>query len=578
MHRFVSHVMSKWSLSVAVLLTLANIATFARAQSADLVLVGGRIATVDPAKPTAEAIAVRGGRIVAVGTDTEIRKLIGDSTRVVELGGKFAMPGFIEGHGHFLSLGRSKMNLDLTAAESWGEIIQLVAEAAKTRKPGEWIIGRGWHQSKWTTPTEPNVEGYPVHQALSKVSPDNPVFLTHGSGHMCFANAAAMKLAGITRSTPDPDGGTILRTMLGEPTGVFRESAQGAIRFAYSQALAARPAAEVQADTLRAVELATAECLANGVTSFHDAGVSFSDVDLFRKLVDENKLKVRMWLMLRESNDKLAETMAQYRVVGYGGNRLTVRAIKRMIDGALGAHGALFLAPYNDLPEQKGLTLDSPDMLRETALLALKNDFQLCVHAIGDRANREVLDVYNQVFQSAEGNKDRRWRIEHAQHLDPADIPRFKDLNVIASMQGVHCTSDAPYVIERLGEIRARDGAYAWRSLLDAGAKVINGTDVPVESINPIASFYASVTRRLPDGTAFFPEQCMKRDEALRSYTIDGAFAAFEEDLKGSLTPGKLADIVVLSQDLLKVPDDKLPDTRVEMTIIGGEVVYETPK
>jgi predicted amidohydrolase YtcJ len=279
--------------------------------------------------------------------------------------------------------------------------------------------------------------------------------------------------------------------------------------------------------------------------------------------------------MVNEDNQALARHMRDYRISGVGQDRLTVRAVKRLLDGALGTHGAWLLEPYDDLPESTGLNTLSLASLRRTAELCLQQDWQLCVHAIGDRANRETLNVFAEAFQSQPGRQDRRWRVEHAQHLDPADIPRFQQLGVIASMQGVHCTSDAPYVVRRLGRRRAAQGAYVWRSLLDSGAVLVNGTDTPVERVDPLACFYSSVTRKQRNGEAFFPEQRMRRDEALHSYTLAAAYAAFEEDQKGSLSPGKLADMVVLSRDILTAPEEEITETEVLYTIVGGDILYQ---
>jgi len=497
--------------------------------------------------------------------------LIGPKTRVIDLDGKLVIPGFVEGHGHFISLGNSKMILDLTQARTWEEMVELVAAAAKDVPAGRWIVGRGWHQGKWTHTPEPNVEGYPIHDALSRVTLDHPVMLTHRTGHMLMANAKAMELAGVTRDSEKVNGSEVLRDGAGNPTGVFRETAGDLIRQAYSRSQRGRSAQQTRDDRLQAVQHATDECLANGVTSFQDAGASFADVDLFRELAERRELKLRLWVMLDEDNDALTRRMADYRMVGAGKHHLTVRGIKRMFDGALGTHGARLLAPYDDLPGSTGHNTLSIESLRRAAELARQHDFQLCVHAIGDRANREVLDLFESVN---EGQNTLRWRIEHAQHLHPDDIPRFQQLGVIASMQGIHCTSDAPFVIARLGQRRAKYGAYAWRSLLDAGAMVINGTDAPVEPISPIYSFHASVTRELPNGVSFFPEQRMTREEALRSYTRDTAYAAFEEDLKGTLSPGKLADMVVLSRDILTAADDEILGTNILYTIVGGRVLY----
>jgi predicted amidohydrolase YtcJ len=545
------------------------------AEPADLVLRGGKVATLVSDKPTAEAVAIRGERIVAVGTAEEIGLLIGPQTKVMDTTGKLVVPGFIEGHGHFLSLGEQKLKLDVSDATSWQEVIERVAAAAKQTPKGKWIDGRGWHQGKWRVPPEPEVQGYPVVTALSRATPDHPVVLTHGSGHMCLANAKAMELAGVTAGTKSPAGGEILRDPAGQPTGVFRETAGGLIYRAHARALSERTPQQVREEQLAAIRLATEECLKFGVTSFQDAGSSTADVDLFKELADRGELQVRLWVMLNESNGVLARRLAGYRMVGQGKGFLTVRGIKRMVDGALGTHGAWLLEPYDDLPASTGLNTLPLDELRKTAELAIEHDYQLCVHAIGDRANREVLSVMEETFRRHADKRDLRWRIEHAQHLHPEDIPRFARLGVIASMQANHATSDGPFVVQRLGQRRAAEGAYAWRTLLDAKAVVINGTDVPVERIDPIACFFSSVTRQMASGATFFPEQAMTREEALRSYTAAAAWAAFEENDKGTIAPGKLADLVVLSDDLLTISAEQIPKVRVETTIVGGKVMYD---
>ena len=545
-------------------------------EPADLVLRGGTVVTQDDRRPEAQAIAIRGELLVAVGSDKEIEPLIGPQTRVIDLRGRTAMPGFIEGHGHFLGLGDSKRKLDLSQATSWQQIIDLVGKEAAHVPPGAWIVGRGWHQGKWDSPPSPHVQGYPTHAALSRVTPNHPVLLTHGTGHMTFANAQAMELAGVSHQTPEISGGEILRDASGQPTGVFRENAARPVQQAYSRSLASRTADQRRADMAEEVRLAALECLRHGVTSFHDAGSTTGEVDGLRALAAEGKLPLRLWIMLDDGNDVLASRLAAYRTTEANGSRIAVRAIKRLVDGAIGTHGAWLLAPYDDLPTSTGNNTLPLSSLERTAELAIEHRYQLCVHAIGDRANREVLDLFERIFKKHNVNgRDLRWRIEHAQHIDPADIPRFKQLGVIASMQANHATSDGPFVVARLGERRAKLGAYAWRSLLDAGAIVINGTDVPVEPVNPLGSFYASVTRQMASGIPFYPEQAMTRSEALRSYTHDAAFAAFEEDKKGTLTPGKLADIVVLSSDVRTVPDDQILKIRVAYTIVGGKIVHE---
>jgi predicted amidohydrolase YtcJ len=520
---------------------------------ADLVLRNGKIVTLDAAHPQVEAIAITSGKIVAVGSNAQITRQITPATKVIDLNGHLAIPGFIEGHGHFMGLGESKMMLNLRDAKNWDQIVAMVAAAAKEAKPGEWIVGRGWHQEKWDTRPQPNVNGFPVNASLNAVSPNNPLFLQHVSGHAAFVNDAALKTAGITRDTPNPPGGDITKDASGKPIGLLNERAQGLVKVEQ----------EGQAD--KAIDLATAECISKGITTFEDAGSPPDVIERLKKRAPD--MPLRLWVMLRGPN-----TVMTTPLIGYGDNRLTVRAIKKYMDGALGSRGAWMLEPYSDLPSTSGLATETPEEIEQTARVALAHGYQLCVHAIGDRANREVLNIDEKVLA---GKRDLRWRIEHAQHIDPADILRFAKLGVFAMMQGIHCTSDAPMVIPRLGPKRAEEGAYVWQSLIKSGAHVGNGTDTPVEDVNPIACYYASVTRKLKDGTSFFPAQKMTRMQALRSYTVENAYAAFEEKLKGTLEVGKLGDITVLSQDILTVPDDQILNTQVEYTIVGGKVVYQ---
>ncbi len=533
---------------------------------ADLVLRGGQVVTVDDAVPDGEAIAIKGDTILAVGSDEEIASYIGRATEVIDLDGKLAIPGFIESHGHFLGVGDANMQLDLMNVANWDEVVGMVAAVAADAPAGELIRGRGWHQEKWDRTPDNAVDGLPTHHSLSAVSMNNPVVLRHASGHASFANAMAMQMSGITRQTPDPRGGQIVRDAAGEPIGVFRETASGLL------GPATRDAAPP--DPKRQAMLAAEEALSKGITTFHDAGSSFETIDMLKEMIDEGTLGIRMWVMIRTSNEDLTERLPDYMIIGYGNNHLTVRAIKRSIDGALGPHGAWLLAPYDDLPSSRGLNTSEVASVEETARLAMEHGFQLAVHAIGDRANREVLDIFERAFRANPERTGLRWRIEHSQHLHPDDVPRFGELGVIASMQGIHCTSDAPYVLARLGERRAEEGAYVWQKLLQTGAIISNGTDAPVEDVDPIASYYASVSRRLKDGSVFFPGQRMSRMQALKSYTLHAAYAGFEEDIKGSLTPGKLADITVLSKDILTVPEEEIPTTGVVYTIVGGKVMY----
>ena len=537
-------------------------------------LRNGKVVTVDAAMPEAQAIAIRGDRIIAVGTNQAIQPYLGPSTQVIDLRGQLAIPGLVESHGHFMGLGQSKLTLDLMDVKDWDEIIAMVAAAAKQAKPGEWILGRGWHQEKWASAPKPNVEGFPFHDALSTVSPNNPVMLTHASGHATFVNAKAMAAANLTRTTVNPSGGEILKDATGRPTGLLRETASGLVSRAYEQWRSAKTAAERDGDARRQVQLSVQASLENGITSFHDAGSNFTTIDVLKQVASEGGLGIRLWVMVRDSNDNLRAKLAQYRAVGLNDHHLTIAAIKVVADGALGSRGAWMLDPYRDSPASVGLPTNSPESIAETSQIALEHNVQLCVHAIGDRANREVLNVYERAFKSHPDQKDLRWRIEHAQHISAADIPRFGRLGVIAAMQGIHATSDAPYVLARLGPTRAEEGAYVWQKLMQSGAIIANGTDVPVERIDPMANFYATITRKTKDGSVFFGDQKMSRTEALKSYTWNGAFAAKEENLKGSIAVGKLADITVLSKDIMTVAEDEIPSTQTVYTIVGGKVAY----
>ena len=540
---------------------------------ATMVLTNGKIVTVAATPVEAQAMAINGDRIVALGTAAEMQRYVGPATEVIDLNGQLAIPGFIESHGHFTGVGEAQLNLNLMKTTSWQEIVDMVAAAASTAKPGQWIYGRGWHQEKWTAKPEPNVEGFPLHDALSKVSPNNPVLLTHASGHASFANAKAMELSGVTGKTANPPGGDFIKDAKGNPTGLFRETASRLIRRGAGEP--PRTPDEERARDRKVLELASAEVVAKGITSFQDAGSSYATVDLMKAMIDEGKMNVRLWIMLRMDNQSLAANLEKYKTIDYGQGFLTVRAIKKSIDGALGPRGAWLLEPYSDKPGDTGRNTATVEDVTETARLAMQHGYQLCVHAIGDRANRETLNIFEAAFKANPDKKDLRWRVEHAQHLHASDIPRFGQLGVIASMEGVHCTSDAPYVLARLGPQRAEEGAYVWQKLLKSGAMITNGTDAPVEDVDPIASYYATVSRKLKDGSVFFPDQRMSRMEALKSYTANGAHAAFEEKAKGTLEPGKYADIVVLSKDILTVPEDEIPTAQVSYTIVGGKVRYK---
>jgi len=546
--------------------------------TADLVMRSGRVVTVDEALPEAEAIAIRGDRIVFVGSDEDAEAYTGEETEVVDLAGRLTIPGFIEGHAHFMALGVARLQLDLMDTRSYGDLIDRVASAVAEAEPEDWIVGRGWHQSKWEPPPEPSVRGFQTHSALSAVSPDNPVLLRHASGHASFANARAMELAGITADTPDPPGGEIIRDADGNPTGIFVETASSLVSAPYVASRAAMSKEEIHSENLRALQLAAREALSKGITTFQDAGADPETLALYREAIDAGDLDLRLWVMISATVPDLESVMQAERVVGYGDDRLTVRAVKAYADGALGSRGAWLIAPYSDDPGNSGFNTVPLAEIERVARLALRNDYQVCTHAIGDRANHEILDLYEAAFAAApQASEDIRFRIEHAQILDPADVPRFAELGVVAAMQGIHAISDGPWTPDRLGEERTRERAFQFRALIDSGATVMNGTDAPVEDVDPIPSYFGSVVGRMNNGEVLNPDQLMTRMEGLRAYTINSAYGAHEEGIKGSLTVGKLADIVVLSRDILAVPADEILDARVDLTIVGGKIAYTRP-
>jgi predicted amidohydrolase YtcJ len=538
--------------------------------TADMVIQNGKIYTVDEFNPLVEAVAVKDGKIIAVGSQGNISQWIGAQTQVINLNRGTMIPGLIEGHGHFMGLGFAKMRLDLTTISNYDELVDMVASAVEKSEPGEWILGRGWHQSKWTSTPNTTVKGFQTHEKLSAVSPNNPVWLTHASGHAGFANEKAMEISGISAESQFGDGGEIIKNLKGTPTGIFNERAQGLISRNVPE--------EVSGNAEMAFNLAVQASLENGITSFQDAGSGRSAIEIYRKGLNTGKLKVRLYVMLTSRDpDLLEEWYEKGPEIGTGGDYLTIRSIKLNADGALGSRGAWLLDDYLDRPGHVGMATQSMEYVYEVSSNGFANGFQVNTHAIGDRANREVLDQYEAVFDE-NPDIDHRWRIEHAQHIDPKDIPRFAEMGVIPSIQAIHLSSDRPWAIYRLGPKRIKEGAYVWRKLMDSGAIVINGTDVPVEPVNPIASFYASESRKTLNGTpdgGFEPDQKMTRFEALKSYTINAAYGAFEENIKGSIEVGKYADFTVLSQDIMTISEDKILQTKIRYTIVNGKIEYE---
>lgn len=542
-------------------------------QKADMIIHNGVIYTMNDLNPITEAVAVGDGKIIALGKYRDLDPLINAKTKIINLSGAMMTPGIIEGHGHFYGLGLAKMQLDLSKTESYQDLIDMVSDAVRNSNPGEWILGRGWHQSKWSDNKDDFVKGFQTHDRLSEVSPKNPVWLKHASGHAGFANQSAMDIANVNRETEFGFGGEIIKDLSKEPTGVFNERAQGLISSHIDNNLS-------EDSDIRAIELAVKTSLENGITSFHDAGTGKKTIEILREAINRGILKVRIYAMLTSRDTTLLnEWYKKGPEIGTGGDLLTIRSIKLNADGALGSRGAWLIDEYTDRPGHYGMPTQSMEYVYRVAKNGLLSGFQVNSHAIGDKANREILNEYEKVFnEHPDLAANHRWRIEHAQHVAPADIPRFGRMKVIPSIQGIHMSSDRPWAIDRLGKKRIEESAYVWRDLIDHGAILINGSDVPVEPIDPIASFYASTTRKTLKGFPDFgyePKQKMTRIEALKSYTLNAAYGAFEENIKGSIEIGKYADFTVFSQNLITIPEDKILDTKILYTIVNGVVEYQ---
>ncbi len=570
MRRFIS------ARAIGCCLLLSALAATAACRSgpqgaADVVLLGGNMITMDSVQPTAQALALRGNRIAAVGGDSEIEAWIGPSTRVIRLDGKTVVPGMIDAHTHFLGIGTRRMQIDAGDAASKEDIVERVAAQVAQSAPGEWIRGRGWDQNTWP------VKAFPTKEDLDRVSPQNPVYLGRVDGHAAWVNSRALEIAGITKDTPDPPGGQIIRDASGLPTGTLVDNA--------FRLVSRHIPPMTKEEKRRAARLAVEECLAAGLTGVHEAGGSREDIELYEELMEAGEFDFRIYEFIRwpaneqqlphtyETLDYFLEKGPQ---IGLHNDRLTIRGIKMSIDGALGSRGAAFLEPYADDPDNQGVLRLTEDEIYNTVLRGLRAGFQIATHAIGDRANRIALDCMERALEDA-GAADARLRIEHAQVLDLDDVPRFAQLGIIPSMQPTHCTTDMHWIADRIGEERSRY-AYAWRSLLDSGVRIPGGSDAPVESVRPLLGIYAAVTRQDRDGWpegGWHPEQIVSREEAIRMFTIDAAYSVFEEDIKGSLTAGKLADLVVLSKDIVTIPAPEILETDVIMTILGGKIVYQ---
>lgn len=538
----------------------------AKPQPADLVLKNGNVHTVHEAQPEATAIAVRGDRIAFVGSDADAQKFVGPKTRVIDLQGKTVLPGLTDSHHHLAGVGAREMTLNLEGINSLDEFLKAVKARADQAKPGEWITGRGWIETFWQPPV------FPTRSDLDKVAPNNPVSLTRADGHASVVNSAALILAGIDKNTANPFGGEISKDKSGEPNGMLLDAAQGLVR----RRIPAASAGEAE----KAIILGVTRDISLGWTQIQDAGGTFQDVELYKKLYGEGRIKLRIYKSVYGPGPNAEKILHGGAITGAFGNRLNVRSIKVVSDGALGSRGAALLEPYADAPDTSGFLTVKPEELAPMLEMALKNGIQVETHAIGDRANRFILDQYEQALGKVPERERKipnpRWRVEHAQLVNPTDIPRFAKLGIIPSMQPSHAIGDLHFAPSRVGIERLK-GAYAWESFIKSGVIVPGGSDAPVERGEPMIEFYAAVARKDQKGftgEGWHPEEAVTRAEALKMFTIWPAYAAFEETLLGSIEVGKLADFTILSADIMKIPEAEILRTRNVMTVISGEIVF----
>jgi len=551
------------ALFFALLTVLITTSSFA-----DTLVISGTIYTADDTNTQVEAVVIEDGRFTFVGDLATAQSKAGEDHRHVALGTATAYPGFIESHGHLSSLGEAITNLDLNGVDSYQTIVGMVADAAAKASPGQVIKGRGWHQSKWSKEPSVTVDGFPTHRSLSEVSPNNPVFLGHANGHTALVNQAAMDALNLTYNTPTPDGGVIVKDGKGDPTGILHENA---VDLAY-------PLIALSIDSAKTAILAAQDhAFRWGITNFHDAGAGSTDIEAQRALDASGDLKLRVYTMVSAQDEALTDYwLARPPMIANDDSRLTIRSFKAVMDGALGSRTAWLHQPYTDDPGTSGVQTFDENRLVDIMNRSNTHGWQINTHAIGDKANTVVLDAIDEASLT---ERDHRSRIEHSQHLVPSDIERFSRLGVIASIQAIHMSSDRPWAIDRLGRERIESGAYVWRDLLNAGVHIANGTDVPVEPINPIANFYASVARKtlkgLPD-EGYEIGQKLSRHETLKSMTLWNAYAAFEEAEVGSISVGKRADMTVTDQNLMTIDETQILATKPVMTIVGGEIVYQT--
>jgi len=536
--------------------------------TADLILINGNIYTVNQKQPRAEAIAIKGDRIIFVGSNGDAKKLQAAATRVIDLHGETVLPGLTDAHYHFIGVGLREMNLNLEGITNLQDFLTKVKARVDQAKPGEWVTGRGWIETFWTPPM------FPTRSDLDKISPDNPVFLTRADGHGAVANSAALKIGGVTKESKDPFGGQIIRDkQTGEPTGMLLDNAQGLVTRHIPEA--------AEGNTEQAMILANQRSIMLGWTQVQDPGGSFRDVEVYKKLYGEGKLKLRIYKAVFGPGAEARRLLSEGPIIEAFNNHLNVRTIKVVSDGALGSRGAALLAPYSDSPDSKGFLRVKEEDLLPMLEEALRKGIQVETHAIGDYANRFILDEYEKALSAVPKSQRKiaepRWRDEHSQIINPSDIPRFAKLGIIPSMQPSHAIGDLHFAPSRLGLDRL-NGAYAWQSLLKTGVIIPGGSDAPVERGEPMIEFYAAVARkdiRGFSGEGWHPEEKVTREQALQMFTIWPAYAAFEESLRGSIEVGKLADLTILSADIMKIPEMEILKTQCLMTVIGGEVVYE---
>ena len=557
----------KLLLIVASLLVLALLPVPQSVEPADIVFRNGNVYTANDKSPRAEAIAVKADRIVFVGPNADAQKYVGPKTRVVDLKGKTVLPGFTDSHQHLSGVGQREMTLNLEGTTSLADLLAKVKARVDQAKPGEWVTGRGWIETHWKPPV------FPTRWDLDKVAPNNPVILGRADGHGAVANSAALKVAGVDKNTPNPFGGEISKDKeSGEPNGMLLDNAQGLVR--------RRVPPTTPADAERAVVLGVKRNIELGWTQIHDAGGSYTDVDIFKKLYEAGTIKLRIYKAVHGPGASATRLINEGATIGAYGNRFTFRTIKVVSDGALGSRGAALMAPYSDAADTSGFLTVKAEELRPMLQEALRKGIQVETHAIGDLANRFVLDEYESAFKAVPAAERKvaepRWRIEHAQIVNPADIPRFAKLGVIPSMQPSHAIGDLFFAPSRVG-VKRLEGSYAWASFIKSGIMVPAGSDAPVERGEPMIEFYAAVARKDPkgfQGEGWHPEEAVTREQALMMFTLWPAYAAFEDELRGSIEVAKLADLTILSADIMKIPAPEILKTRNVMTVINGEIVF----